>query len=266
MPPEPLTSQTHLQQLCDLPMPYSTSTLATLQAVMAQRWDQVVFWTAEEARLALNEALRDWNLLTGRWRTRVSLSTLAANPEIALPGVLTYAMRVTTAAGLPLIPTSLPELDLAQPAWRLQTTATGSGVPTVPTLWAPVSLTRLAIWPTTPTAVTSALLLDGVLKTPVLVLPTDAVNLGEEIVDVIADMALHVAAFKEAGARWRATRPYFDAFLRAAADENSLLKQHQAYRRWAGLDRRRDLDPTTGVPSQLGGLASEFSSHATEEG
>jgi hypothetical protein len=245
-------------------VPYTTTTLAELQALMAQRWDQVVFWTAEEARLALNESLREWNLLTGRWRTRVTLTVTAANPEITLPGSMTYAMRLTTAAGLPLTPSSLAEFDLSHPPWRSQTTASGGAVPTVPTLWAPISLTRLAIWPTYPDA-GHTLLLDGVLATPVLVLPTDTVDLGDEILDVVTDMALHVAAFKEAAERWRATRPYFEAFLQAAADENSLLKQHQAYRRWAGLDRRRDLMPTTGASTQLAGVAQQFSRHDQPE-
>ena len=98
-------------------MPYTTTTLAGLQPRMIQRWDQVVFWTPEEARLALNEALREWNLLTGRWRTaRAALGRSPPTPEITLPGVLTYAMRVTTAAGAPLIPSSLLELDLGRAA------------------------------------------------------------------------------------------------------------------------------------------------------
>lgn len=236
-------------------MPYTTTTLADLQTLMAQRWDQVVFWTAEEARLALNEALRDWNLLTGRWRTRVSLTATVGVPEITLPGVLTYGMRVTRADGAPLHPTSITELDLGHPPWRLDVG--------LPQLWAPVSLTQIAIWPSVPIGL--ALWCDGVMATPVLVAPTDTVNLGEEIIDVIADMALHVAAFKEAGDRWRATRPYFEAFLQAAAEENSLLKQHQAYRRWAGLDRRRDLSPSTGAPSQLQGVADQFSRHDQTE-
>jgi hypothetical protein len=243
-------------------VPYTSTTLAELKVVMVQRWDQVVFWTPEEARLALNEALREWNLLTGRWRTRVVLSVAASNPEIDLPASMTYGMRVATTAGWPLIPSSLLELDLALPAWRLQTTA--SGGPTVPTVWAPLSLTRIAIWPTYPAAMANSLVADGVLRTPVLVLDADTVNLGDEIIDVIVDMALHVAAFKEAGHRWRATRAYFDAFLQAAAEENGLLKQNQAYRRFAGLDRRRDLQPTKDAPSQLQGVATQFSRHTAE--
>src|SRR5262245_13226658 len=245
-------------------MPYTATTLAELQALMAQRWDQVVFWTAEEARLALNESLREWNLLTGRWRTRVTLSVTGNNPEIALPGSMTYGMRLTTASGEPLIPTSLLELDLGHPQWRLQTTAS-PGAPPQPILWAPVSLTRIAIWPTAPIAVANGLVLDGVLRTPILVLPGDTVDLGEEIIDVVADMALHVAAFKEAAERWRATRPYFEAFLQAAADENSLLKQNQDYRRWAGIDRRRDMQPSTGASNQMQGVATQFSRHDQAE-
>lgn len=237
-------------------VPYTETTLAELQAVMAARWDEVVFWTPEEARLALNEALRDWNLLTGRWRTRVTLAAPAATPDLTLPGVLTYAMRVTTATGLPLIPSSVFELDFGHPAWRQETAA-------VPTLWAPLSLTQIAIWPACASA--SSLLVDGVMQTPVLTLPTDPVDLGDEIQDVVCDMALHVAAFKEAGDRWRATRPYFEKFLQAAADENSLLKQNQAYRRWAGLDRRRDLQPSTGAPNQMQGIATQFARHDQEQ-
>lgn len=244
---------------------YTTTTLADLQSHMAARWDTVVFWTPEEARLALNEALREWNLLTGRWRTRTVLAAPGADPHVALPASLTYGMRVTTAAGSPLIPSSLTELDLGRPSWRLETTLTGGDVPTLPTLWAPVGLTTIAIWPAYAAFTPAALLADGVLRTPVLRLPTDTVDLGEEIIDVLVDFALHIAAFKEAGDRWRATRPYFEAFLQAATDENSLIKQHQAYRRWAGLDRRRDLDPTTGAPTQLQGVAGQFARHDQAE-
>jgi hypothetical protein len=242
-------------------MPYTSTTLGDLQTFMVQRWDTVVFWTTEEARLAINEALREWNLLTGRWRTRVTLAVTAGVPEVALPASMTYGMRVATAAGLPLIPSSTSEFDLGRPSWRLETTASGGAIPTRPLLWAPISLTQIAIWPTYAATTPAALIADGVLTTPVLVNPTDYIDLGDEAIDPIVDMALHIVAFKEAGARWRATRPYFDNFLTAAAEENSLLKTNQRYRRFAGLDRRRDYQPTTGASTQLQGVASQFSTH-----
>lgn len=240
-------------------MPSIPTTLAQLQASMVARYDGSRFWTDEEARLAINEALAEWNLLTGHWRTRVTLPVLANNPEVPLPALLTYGMRVTLNSGWPLIPSSLSELDLARPSWRGETIASGGDVPTRPTVWAPISLTRIALWPTAP--FNSAVVCDGVLSTPLLVNPLDVVDLGDEIIDILSDQALHVVAFKEAGSRWRATRPFFEAFLQAAAEENSLLKTHQAYRRHAGLDRRRDYQPSTGDPNQMSGVAAQFSRH-----
>jgi hypothetical protein len=231
-------------------MPYQTTTLADLTAQMTQRWDQAVFWTPEEARLAINEVLRDWNLLTGRWRRRLILSTSAGAVEYGLGATMTYGMRVVIGTP-PLTVSSILELDLGRPTWRSETTASGGDVPTEPTIWAPISLQRIAIWPATADAGVNNLLVDGVANTPVLVEQADLVDLGEEILDYLVDMALHVAAFTEAGPRWRATQKYFDAFLQAAMEENGLLKANQAFRRWAGLDRRRDLQKPKDAPNQL---------------
>lgn len=235
-------------------MPYTAVNLATLKIGMTERWDGSVFWTGEEARLAINEALRDWNLLTGRWRTRVTLSTSAGNPEVALGASMTYGMRVTLSTGAPLHPTSTLELDLGRPTWRRETTTSGGDVPTAPLLWAPQSLQRIVIWPATIGAGTNNLLADGVSATPVLVEDADTIDLGQELHDILLGYALHVAAFKEGGGRWRATLPDVSAFLKSAADENGLLKSSQAFRRAAGLDRRRDLQKPFAAPTQLDGL------------
>lgn len=246
-------------------MPYLVSTLADLNVALAGRVGGSVFWTPEEGRLALNETLRDWNLLTGRWRRRLTLSTVAPivgvpQVELALGATMTYGMRIALSTGTPVIPTSILELDLGRPTWRSETIASGGEVPAVPTLWAPISLQRIAIWPATATAVVNYLLIEGVANTPVLVEAGDFVDLGEEIVDVLLDMAIHVIALKEAGPRWRATLPHFQAFLQAAAEENGLLKANQAFRRMAGLDRRRDLQKSKGAPNKLEGIAQAASS------
>jgi hypothetical protein len=239
-------------------VPYQTLTLADLVAGLDQRTDGVVFWTPEEAQIAINEALRDWNLLTGRWRRRLTLSTGAGTVTYALGATMTYGMRVAMAAGTPLIPTSVLELDLGRPTWRAETTASGGDVPTVPTLWAPQSLQTIVIWPATVGVGVNNLLVDGVSNTPVLIEDADLVDAGEEIVDVLTDYAVHILAFKEAGPRWRATLPFFQLFLQAAAEENGLLKANQAYRKYAGLDRRRDLQKTKGGPTQLDETAASF--------
>lgn len=234
-------------------MAYTVVTLAQLKVGMSQRWDAAAFWTPEEARLAINEALRDWNLLVGRWRRTLTLSTGAGTVEYALGATMIYGARVKVDAA-PLIVTSLLELDLGRPTWRGETTASGGDVPTVSTLWAPVSLQRIAIWPATAGAGLNNLIVEGVANTPVLVEDADFIDLGEELHDPLLDYALHVAAFKEGGPRWRATLPQFHAFLQLAAQENGLLKANRAYRRFAGLDRRRDMQKTKDVPTEIDGL------------
>ena len=239
-------------------MPYTTVTLADLKVFLAARWDASVFWTDEEARLALNEALRDWNLLTGRWRVRILRSTAAATPEVSLPAALTYAMRIRLTAGPPLHPTSISEIDLGRPTWRSETTVSGGIVPTMPTLWAPLSLTQIAIWPSTAGVGVDNLLVDGVAATPVLLEDGDPVDLGDEVLDTVVDYALHCAVFKEGGPRWKATLPFFQTFLQAAAEENGLLKAHQAYRRMAGLDRKRDYARIREPGNQIQRLAAQI--------
>ena len=238
-------------------MAYTTTTLAQLKVGMTQNWDDVVFWTDEEARLAINEALRDWNLMVGRWQRRLTLSTAAGTVEYALGATLIYGARVKVGT-VPLHPTSTLELDLGRPTWRQETTASGGDVPTTPIHWAPISLQRIAIWPATAALGVNNLLVDGVANTPVLVEDADTVDLGEELHDPLLAYALHVAAFKEGGARWQATLPYFTAFLQLAAQENGLLKTNKAFRRFAGLDRRRDMQPSKGGATQLDGLGQSM--------
>jgi hypothetical protein len=150
-----------------------------------------------------------------------------------------------------MIPTSIYELDLARPTWRGETVASGGDVPTVPTLWAPQSLQVIVIWPATATAGVNDLFVDGVAATPVLIEDGDFVDIGEEDLDIITDYALHLLALKEGGPRWRATQGVLTDFLLAAAEANGLLKRSQAYRRVAGLDRRRDLQPPTKAPNRI---------------
>jgi hypothetical protein len=166
---------------------------------------------------------------------------------------------VKNTGAAPLHPTSILELDLGRPTWRGETVASGGSVPTVPLLWAPVSLQQIVIWPATAGG-TDDLTADGVSNTPVLVEDADFVDLGDEQVDILVDMALHVAAFKEAGPRWRATRPYYATFLQEAAKENGLLKANQAYRRAAGLDTRRWMQPAQDAPNQLTVLIQQTAS------
>lgn len=234
-------------------MAYVSRTLADLRVTLNHRVDNARFWTDEEARRALNETLRDWNLLTGKWRRRATYSTTAGTHEYRLGASLTYGMAVKY-QGTPLLPGAIWDLDVGRPTWRGETTASGGAVPTIPTVWVPISLQQIAIWPADAATTVGALTVDGVAATPVLVEDADFVDLGEEQHDLILDYALHLLSFKLGGPQWEATHPLFLAFLQAAAEENGRLKANQKFRRAAGLDRRRDLQPTKGVPTQIDDL------------
>lgn len=232
---------------------YTTTSLADLLAHLETRWDGSVFWTPEEGRLALNETLRLWNVLTGRWTRTVLLNSVANQVEYPLGATLLYGKRVAVSS-LPLTITSILELDYMQPTWRSETTASGGRVPAVATLWAPISLQRIALWPAIATVGVNNIAVGGCSATPVLEQPGDTIDLGEEDVDLITDDALHVVAFKEGGPRWRATKAYRVALLQAAAEENGRLKANQKYRQLAGLDQRRRMQPGKGIPSAIDDL------------
>ena len=53
-------------------MAYANVTLATLKTRLDDRLEISSFYTAAEKLLALNEAIRLWNLFTGTWRQRIT--------------------------------------------------------------------------------------------------------------------------------------------------------------------------------------------------
>lgn len=231
-------------------MAYAVLSLQDLRVRLAAKRDGILQWTVEEERLAINEALRTWNLLTGRWRRRAAQNTGIGTVEYVLPATMVYGMRIVVNT-TPLTVTSLTELDLLRTTWRSETVATGGDVPTVSTLWAPISLQRIAIWPAMTSVVVNGFSADGVSATPTLVEDGDLIDLGEELLDHLLNFVLHLLAFKLGGPTWQATLPFYQAFLRAAAEENGVLKANQQFRRWAGLDRRRDLQRAKGEATQL---------------
>jgi hypothetical protein len=214
---------------------------------LAARCDQTPFWTPEDAADCLNEAMALYNLLTGYWKTQASLLTAAVTTyptgwRYTLPAALTYGMRVAF-NNVPLTSTGLWDLDNGRPNWRTETTTAGGDVPTVPTLWAPLSLTTIVIWPAH-TAGGGTLLCDGIAATPYLTTPNIAVDLDETGLAAVLDMALHLLSFSEGSDRFSQTLSRFHQFLRACAEKNGQLEASAWYRRYLGLDRQKDFRPT----------------------
>src|SRR5665213_2856095 len=176
-------------------MAYTAVTLAQLQAQLSARTENLPFWSAGEATAALNEGLRIWNAATGRWVTKFYRPTVPNDPFVALDSTIAQSVRVLW-NGIPLEKCSEADLDYGIPNWRNATTRT-AGHPSRPVYWAPFSLTLIALYPAD--AAVNALEIAGVHQTPLLVNPSDFIDLGQEEHDVLLGYALHVLAFKKGG-------------------------------------------------------------------
>jgi hypothetical protein len=76
-------------------MSYTQLTLTALLAQLATKYEGVAYWTAEEGRLGINEALRVWSMFTGVWKTRLEVFTpQPSSPWIQVPTPLTYNVRM----------------------------------------------------------------------------------------------------------------------------------------------------------------------------
>jgi hypothetical protein len=230
-------------------MSYQAITLSAARLRLQQRYEGKPFWDNEQARLAINEALRFYNLLTGRWHGRESITTVTTLAYLySTSASMLYRMRMTF-NGYPVHSTSREGLNDLRRSWRAESTTTGGEVPTRPLFWAPVSLRSFYLWPTD-AAGSNTLLIDGVATTPVLVDDADYVDLGDDDLTILLGYALHVLTFSKGGAVFANTLPLYRAFLAAAAEENGVIKTSMTYRRAMGLDHR-GLKPLRGVPTRI---------------
>lgn len=221
-------------------MAYQQITLADLQVALADRYESVPYWTPEDARLALNEALKVWNAATGFWHAPFLKAVVPNDPYVAVTGSLIQGTRVTY-NGIPLEKASLADFNYSIHNWRGTTTAS-PGAPDRPVYWAPVSLSLLVIYPAD-TAFGNNLLIDGVRATPLLVNALDFVDLGQEEHDVLLGYALHVLAFKVGGSLLTHSYGGWQAFLRAAGQRNKQFAASAFYRQVMGLDQQRRVFP-----------------------
>lgn len=223
-------------------MPYQNVTLAQLRQAVKDSVESVPFWTNSEIDSAINETLRWWNLFTGQWRRVDNLLSVAGEPFYDLTSTLTWAARVTF-RDTPLSLDSFVSLDYGRVNWQSETGGSGAaGVPALPSLWAPIGLRTIALWPAPP-ANGELFTVDGVAETPFLVNNGDFVDLGEDELNNFHGECLYRLSFKEAGPRFAACASYHKAFIQAAMDKNQRLKASAFFRRYTGLDIARGQRP-----------------------
>ena len=221
-------------------MAYANTTRAQLRSALQTRVDSVPWWTTTDANDAINEALYWFNLYTGYWRGSASVLTVAGTPFISLGSSLTKGARVYR-AGRVLTRKSIVELYRQRRNWRTQTTASGSGVPTVISEWAPVGLAQIAIWPRDAGGTT--LTVEGVKLTPILTADGSFIDLGEEMLDALVGEMLWILAFKRPSQLER-LRDHHTGFLQACLDRNDQLRASSTFRKWLGLDQQQRIAPT----------------------
>lgn len=219
-------------------MSFQNTTLGTLKTRLAEKYDGQIFWSADQARRAINEGLRIYNLITGIFRTPTVVTTIPNDPYLAVAGVLIKGTRVTI-GGRVLAASSLWGLDYGRHGWEGATILSGGMHPSQITDWAPVGLTEIALYPAdSPSGVTSVTV-DGVICTTPLVADGDFLNLGDEEINTLLGYALHVLSFAKGSEALAKTQPYRIAFYKAAALRNATFAASSMYRKIIGEDRLR---------------------------
>jgi hypothetical protein len=212
---------------------YVTYTLTQIETQLAERYDGRIFWSSDQARRAINEAMRVWNVLVGQWRTLYTFASLPNDPYVPLTGGVFKALRVKY-NGTALNLSSLNALDARFPNWR-----STSGTPF---LWAPVSLTTVVIYPMDAVGGTT-ITVDAYSPAPILVAAGDFINIGAEELSTLLGYALHVLSQSLGVAALTSTRPQYVQFMKAAAVRNEYFANSSFYRKLIGLDRMRFGDP-----------------------
>lgn len=220
-------------------MAYQQYTRLDLRNRLKLKFESVPFFTDEECNFMINEVLQWYNLYTGVWKTRVLIPTVAGQVYYTLPSTVVFDARMEY-NGMPLANTWVDDLDTGQPGWEAETTAT-PGVPSQISVWAPVGMNTIAVWPAD-AAGANSLLLDGVHATPVLNTDGAYLDLDETEVDTLLGEVLFLLCFKDPS-RTTHTMGWHEDFLRLVGVHNGRLLASNEFRSAQGLDATRERVP-----------------------
>jgi hypothetical protein len=171
-------------------------TLADLRAKVLGRLDgNTNLYTTPEIDYVVNECIRTISLLTGFYRTTVSVAGFSvANqivygmpPSILIPSIVSFEGRQLTKI-------SLKKLARQRRAWATDTTAARGRV----AFWAPVGNGQFVITPADSQGGRD-ITVTGMTEPPLLVNPTDVISLENEYVEMVAEYGEHRLPLKEGG-------------------------------------------------------------------
>ena len=232
-------------------MGFTRYTRAQLRVQLQHKWDDSPFWSDADANQVLNEALLLWGALTGYWRKQISITIPAGDAYGAIPGTLVQGTAVTIGTQ-PLVPSSLYGLSMARPNWRSETIADGGDVPSTTTIWAPIALNAIVVWPASTANQTA--IVNGIRQTPQLTADGSFLDADDSVVSTLLGYALHAAALKAPATVLQRTQSYQEAFLQAAVLRNGALRSTRWYKRLVQASRQRALMPIrVPAPDDSGG-------------
>lgn len=232
-------------------MSYTSQTLGDLLTALAARYEGSPFWSADDARRAINEGLRIYNLITGIYRGETDPLTLIPEDEhFRVSGNVIKVTRVwVVGQPRPMTMTSIAALDRVASNWsQLNTQLPNVRVQwPVPSFWAPIGLTEIVIFPRVAQAdflvAPVQVRVSGVVNAPILNSPSDPVNLGLEETSTLLGYALHTLSFAKGAEALAKTKPLLVAFYRACALRSATFAASSLYRQMTGYDRLRAYAP-----------------------
>lgn len=213
---------------------YSRVSLNQLNQRLIERCgDNQVFWSSNERKNSLNEAIRLWGVLTGQWSRKFQILTVAGQIFYDVPKQVVSIQRAKYDSTT-LFQTSLEELDFGNTNW--QQAANGT-----PQLWCPVGQDKFLIWP--PANVGHLLNLEGIALSPALTSGGDFIDIGDEELDKILDYAHSYLSFKEGIVELKENLPLLAGFMEGAIQRNQRLLGTSLYKRYMGQDRDMEQRP-----------------------
>lgn len=191
-------------------MASSLYTLATLEALVYSRAleDNTTGFPPTEVDAIINEAIRVINLMSGFYEGSVTLISQAGQLIYSTPTGMLFPQRVQFESQQ-LDPIPITRIGQDYRTWTTDTTAKIGPV----ARWVPIGINYFAIHPADSTG-GGSIAVTGVMETPLLVLPTDAMVIPDQYVNIIVEYCAQRLPLKLGGASFvQASQLYTKSFV-----------------------------------------------------
>ena len=201
----------------------SVSLLTLKSRVWAQLDDNTRFYPAAGVTRAINDSLQQVNLFSGIVHGPTTITTEANRYFYRLDGTI-IAPLAADLDGKQLRRTSLRNLAARRQRWLSETSANHGAT----SVWMPVGIRTIAIHPADSVG-GRTLRVVGILEPTLLVNDSDIVDIPDEMVDAIENLAVLACQIKEGGS----------VFYQASTKYVNFQKDVESWIRWRDLSQPR---------------------------